>query len=107
MKKLPIGVQAFTEMINDGYLYIDKTEYIYKLISSGKYYFLSRPRRFGKSLFISTLKEIFLGHKDLFKGLWIYDKLDWQPYPIILLDFSKIGAKDVGGLGATFGDEAV
>jgi len=96
MKKLPIGVQDFSEMINDHYLYVDKTEYIHRLISAGKYYFLSRPRRFGKSLFINTLKEIFLGHQALFEGLWIYDKLDWKPHPVIKIDFSKISHKTMG-----------
>ncbi len=96
MKKLPIGVQQFPKMRSENYLYIDKTEVIYRLISSGSYYFLSRPRRFGKSLLISTLQEIFLGHRELFEGLWIYDKLDWQPRPVILLDFSKISHKTLG-----------
>ncbi|MBI4649659.1 MAG: AAA family ATPase [Bacteroidia bacterium] len=76
MKKLPIGKQRFADLINENYLYIDKTEYIYKLISRGSVYFLSRPRRFGKSLTVSSLEEIFKGNKELFKGLYIYDKLD-------------------------------
>jgi len=92
MKKLPLGIQSFEKMILQNYLYVDKTEYIYNLITSGTYYFLSRPRRFGKSLLVSTLKELFLGNKELFKGLWI-DKntdYDWQEYPVIDLDFSRI-----------------
>jgi hypothetical protein len=88
MKKLPIGRQIFREIIEDNYLYIDKTKDIYNLFAQGgKYYFLSRPRRFGKTLLISTLKEIFSGNKELFKGLWIYDKLQWEKHPVIHLDF--------------------
>ncbi len=86
MKKLPIGVQSFRTLVEDGYLYVDKTKDIFNLFS-GKYYFLSRPRRFGKSLLISTLKEIFCGNKELFKGLWIYDKLKWETHPVIYFDF--------------------
>jgi hypothetical protein len=88
MKKLPIGRQIFSEIIQDNYLYIDKTKDIYNLFArGGKYYFMSRPRRFGKTLLISTLKEIFSGNKELFKGLWIYDKLQWEKHPVIHLDF--------------------
>jgi len=88
MKKLPIGIQTFRDIIDDDYLYIDKTGEIYKLLTEGgKYYFLSRPRRFGKSLMVSTLKEIFSGNKELFKDLWIYDKWGWEKYPVIHLDF--------------------
>ena len=88
MKKLPIGIQTFRKFISENYLYIDKTKGIYQLLSEGnEYYFLSRPRRFGKSLLVSILKEIFSGNKELFKGLWIYDKLDWQPHPVVHLDF--------------------
>ncbi|MBI4647769.1 MAG: ATP-binding protein [Bacteroidia bacterium] len=96
MKKLPIGKQDFAELINKDCIYVDKTEILYKLISDGFYYFLSRPRRFGKSLTVSTLKEIFGGNKELFKSLWIYDKLDWKKYPIIYIDFSEIGVKELG-----------
>lgn len=92
-KKLPIGIQHFPDLISGGYTYIDKTEYIFRMMDEGKYYFLSRPRRFGKSLLISTLQEIFLGSKALFEGLWIYDKLDWEPRPVILLDFSELMSK--------------
>lgn len=71
MKKLPVDVSDFNIMITENYLYVDKTQHIYNLITQGRLYFLSRPRRFGKSLLISTLKEIFLGNKHLFEGLWI------------------------------------
>ncbi len=89
MKKLPIGIQTFKDIIEDNYLYVDKTSFALKLIDRGKYYFLSRPRRFGKSLFLDTLAEIFLGHKELFKGLFIYDKYDFKPYPIIRISFGS------------------
>ena len=90
MKKLPIGIQTFEKLITEGYLYIDKTKYIYQLISQGSVYFLSRPRRFGKSLLISTLDAIFHGKKELFQGLYIYDQpWEWKDYPVIRIDFSK------------------
>lgn len=89
--KLPIGIQDFETVISDGYTYVDKTEVIYQLITRGKPYFLSRPRRFGKSLLISTFHALFSGRRDLFKGLWI-DNSDWNwmSYPIIRLDMSTI-----------------
>ena len=83
MKKLPIGKQTLVKLIEEDCVYVDKTELIYQLISEGSYYFLSRPRRFGKSLLVDTLKQIFLGNKELFKGLWIENQIDWQPYPVI------------------------
>ncbi|SFF37864.1 ATP-binding protein [Thermoflexibacter ruber] len=93
--KYPIGIQTFSDLRNDGYVYIDKTQYIYQLMQ-GKYYFLSRPRRFGKSLLLSTLSSIFSGEKDLFQGLWIEDKITWGKYPIIYLDFGKADFKELG-----------
>ena len=89
MKKLPIGIQTFREIIEENYAYVDKTEFAYNLITHGKYYFLSRPRRFGKSLFLDTLAEIFFGNKELFEGLYIYDKYDFKPYPIIRISFGS------------------
>ena len=71
MKKLPFSVSSFEMMIRDDYLYVDKTRTIYELIEAKRFYFLSRPRRFGKSLLVSTLKSLFLGQRELFKGLWI------------------------------------
>jgi len=89
MKKLPIGIQDFGEIRARNYYYVDKTYFVWKLTEEGKYYFLSRPRRFGKSLFVSTLKHAFEGKKELFEGLFLYDKWDWsQKYPVILIDFS-------------------
>lgn len=81
-------------MIEDQYLYVDKTRHILELLNAGKYIFLSRPRRFGKSLLVSTLKEIFSGNKELFQGLFIYDKIDWQTYPVIHLDLSRVSCDD-------------
>ncbi len=89
MKKLPIGIQTFSEIIQENYLYVDKTGFAHKLINSGKYYFLSRPRRFGKSLFLDTLSEIFLGSRELFKGLYIYDEYDFKPHPVIRISFGS------------------
>ena len=89
MKKLPIGIQTFEQLINDGYVYVDKTAFVYKMINEGKTYFLSRPRRFGKSLLLSTIKAVFQRKKKLFTGLAIEKKVyDWQEYPVIHLDFS-------------------
>lgn len=91
MKRLPVGVQTFSKIIKGDYLYVDKTHDIYRLVEQGgQYYFLSRPRRFGKSLLLSTLEELFTGNKDLFKGLWIYDKFRWQTNPVIHIDFTGI-----------------
>jgi hypothetical protein len=90
MKKLPIGIQTFAEIIEEDYVYVDKTRHIVELIQAGKYLFLSRPRRFGKSLLVSTLSEIFAGNKKLFEGLYIYDKIEWQAYPVIHIDFAAI-----------------
>ena len=91
MKSLTSSVYSFEKLRNEGYLYVDKTEFIWNLINpAGESYFLSRPRRFGKSLTISTLKAVFEGKKELFKGLAIYDKpYDWKPYPIIHLDMAN------------------
>ncbi len=87
--KYPIGIQSFEQIIEDGYTYIDKTDLVYKLTNEGKIYFLSRPRRFGKSLLVSTLKNYFLGRKELFKGLKI-DSLEkeWKVYPVFHVDFN-------------------
>lgn len=90
LKTLPIGESSFRAIIEDGDLYVDKTQQIYRIITKSKPNFLSRPRRFGKSLLISTLEQIFLGNKELFKNLWIYDKIDWQPRPVIRLSFTEI-----------------
>ena len=87
--KYPIGIQSFDKIIEDNYLYIDKTDLVYRLTHEGNIYFLSRPRRFGKSLLVSTLKNYYLGRKELFSGLKI-DSLekDWKVYPVFHIDFN-------------------
>lgn len=93
MKYLPTDVSSFTVMMTGNYTYVDKTQDIYNLFSGGtRYYFLSRPRRFGKSLLISTLHELFSGNKKLFENLWISTSdYTWEQYPIIKIDFSTLG----------------
>ena len=89
MRKYPVGIQSFESLRKEGYLYIDKTELIYRLISTGKYYFLSRPRRFGKSLLISTIEAYYSGQKELFQGLFIDGtEKNWISYPILHFDLS-------------------
>ncbi len=92
MKKLPVGIQSFETMHTENYLYVDKTRHIYRMVTEDKFYFLSRPRRFGKSLLVSTLDCLFQGRKELFEGLWIAEQEDWnwQPQSVILLDFNEI-----------------
>lgn len=88
-EKYPIGVQNFESLREDGYTYIDKTSYIQRLIERGKYYFLSRPRRFGKSLLLSTIEAYYQGRKDLFEGLAISrGEHDWQPHPVLHIAFN-------------------
>ncbi len=100
MKGLPIGIQDFLELRRGGFIYIDKTRYIHKLVTEGKYYFLSRPRRFGKSLLISTIKELFQGNHDLFKDLWIEDRWNWgKANPVLHIPFSSLDYKE-NDLGA-------
>jgi len=92
MKKLPLGITTFADIRDpsENYLYVDKTAIAYKLIDSGRYYFLSRPRRFGKSLFLDTLSDLFQGKKDLFKGLSVYNQWDWDiHYPVIHISFNS------------------
>ena len=98
-RMLPIGMQDFEKLRRGGYLYVDKTEYVFYLAQSGMQYFLSRPRRFGKSLFLSTLRAYFEGKKELFCGLKI-EKLEednpnpWQEYPVFYFDFNKKNFKE-------------
>ena len=88
-KKYPIGIQDFAELRTKEYYYVDKTALIYDIVTGGKYYFLSRPRRFGKSLLTSTLKAYFLGRRDLFEGLAIAElEKDWEEYPVFHIDFT-------------------
>ena len=87
--KYPIGIQDFEDLQRNSYAYVDKTNFVYKLADEGKYYFLSRPRRFGKSLFLSTLEAYFQGKKELFEGLAIYDlETEWKKYPIFHIDLN-------------------
>ncbi|HEX4069395.1 MAG TPA: AAA family ATPase [Candidatus Babeliales bacterium] len=91
MKKLPIGLQTFSKLIEDDYIYVDKTALIYNLITTYQYYFFSRPRRFGKSLLVSTLADIFSGDKELFTGLAISSlPYDWKKHPVIMISFADI-----------------
>ncbi len=91
MKKLPIGIQTFSTIREDDYLYVDKSGIALDLIENGTYYFLSRPRRFGKSLFVSTLQALFEGRKELFTGLAAYERWDWNTqYPVIKLSFAGV-----------------
>lgn len=88
--KYPIGVQNFEDLRSQGYLYVDKTAYVHRLIESGKYYFLSRPRRFGKSLLLSTIEAYYQGKRHLFKGLAIDSLTEkWEPHPILHLDLNN------------------
>ena len=89
LKNLPIGIQNFESLRDDDYLYVDKTAYVYQLTHAGRYFFLSRPRRFGKSMLVSTLKAYFQGKKNLFEGLAI-EKLEteWTEYPVLHLDLN-------------------
>lgn len=100
MRRYPIGIQTFDDVINGGYVYVDKTRYVWDLVNGGKYYFLSRPRRFGKSLFLSTLEAFFRGRRELFRGLAIDScDYDWQKYPVLHLDLnSKDYTSDDGAL---------
>ncbi len=93
-RKLPVGIQSFNVIREEGYLYVDKTDMIWKLANQGfKYNYLSRPRRFGKSVLIDTLQAYFEGRKDLFEGLKIMElEKDWKQYPVIRLDMSRGGA---------------
>ena len=100
-RKLPIGIQTFREMREDNCYYVDKTVHMRRLIDEGKHYFLSRPRRFGKSLFLDTLKELFEGNEPLFEGLHIHDHWDWRVrYPVVRLSFGRGNFKEEGYLHA-------
>ena len=97
--KYPIGIQNFEDLRRNGYKYVDKTNFVYKLADEGKYYFLSRPRRFGKSLFLSTLEAYFQGKKELFEGLAIYDlETEWKKYPIFHIDLNTANFREKDSL---------
>ena len=97
--RYPIGIQNFEDLRRNGYAYVDKTQFVYKLADEGKYYFLSRPRRFGKSLFLSTLEAYFQGKKELFEGLAIYEKeTEWKQHPIFHIDLNTANFREEGCL---------
>ncbi|MBE9600159.1 AAA family ATPase [Pedobacter sp. MC2016-24] len=103
MRKYPIGLQSFRKIREGEFLYIDKTQLIYDLVNSGNYYFLSRPRRFGKSLLVDTIDELFSGSKELFEGLWIENHWNWeQKNPVIHISFSDIGVNTMGLTAAIY-----
>ena len=98
-RKLPIGIQTFRKIREDHCYYVDKTAYMGRLVDEGTHYFLSRPRRFGKSLFLDTLKELFEGNEPLFQGLAIHEQWDWSVrHPVLRLDFSNGNFKEPGDL---------
>lgn len=89
MRKYPVGIQTFSEIKREGYLYVDKTDLVYQLANYAKFIFMSRPRRFGKSLLTSTLDSYFKGERELFEGLKIMSlEKEWTPYPVLHLDLS-------------------
>jgi len=94
MKRLPLDTSSFRQIRERGFLYVDKTRWIYRMIDEGICYFLSRPRRFGKSLTIATLDELFRGRKELFKGLWIEDRWEFKEHPVLIFDFNGISSRD-------------
>ena len=97
MKNLPIGIQTLTEIRRRNCVYVDKTQLVHQLVTTGKYYFLSRPRRFGKSLLISTIKELYLGNKAVFEGLWIDNNWDWsKKNPVLHFSFDAMSYKQLG-----------
>ncbi|WNJ16975.1 AAA family ATPase [Pontibacter sp. G13] len=97
MKKLPLGIQDFATLIEGNHVYVDKTETIHRMVTEGKYYFLSRPRRFGKSLLVNTLRELYGGNQHLFEGLWIEDRWDWsRTNPVIHIPFASIAYRETG-----------
>ena len=103
MKKLPIGIQTFENLIREGFAYVDKTQFVYSITAQSKYYFLSRPRRFGKSLFLSTIKAAFEGKRELFEGLYLYDNWDWSEInPVLHISFGSGVMRSLEELRSTF-----
>lgn len=104
-RKYPIGIQSFENIRKEGYLYVDKTALVYQLVQTGKYYFLSRPRRFGKSLLLSTLQAYYEGKKELFEGLAMASlEKDWKTYPVLLLDLNAQRYDSVDSLTSILND---
>jgi len=112
LNTLPINQFAFEKIRREKMIYVDKTQLIYSMVSNPDYYFLSRPRRFGKSLLVSTLKHLYLGHKEYFKGLWIDKNTEWEwkEWPVILFDFNSISNSDdralINGLASSLNRNA-
>ena len=103
MKKLPIGIQTFEKIIKGNYYYVDKTMFVHKLARTGDYHFLSRPRRFGKSLFLSTIKSAYQGRKDLFQGLYLENNWDWsRTSPVVHISFGSGVCRNIEELQSTF-----
>ena len=103
---LPLGMQTFREVCGSGVYYVDKTEFAHRMVAEGKCYFLSRPRRFGKSLFVSMLKELFAGNEELFEGLFVHGRWDWSVRrPVVRLDFSGGHFTEPDGLRADLADQ--
>ena len=97
-KKLPIGLQDFEKLITGDFLYVDKTAYVHSLVNGSGLYFLSRPRRFGKSMLLSTIEALFRGKQELFEGLYIANRWDWKPQPVVRLDFLGIDSRTTESL---------
>ncbi|MEB3299817.1 MAG: AAA family ATPase [Candidatus Sericytochromatia bacterium] len=105
-RQLPIGLQTFREIREEGCYYVDKTGHAVDLVRSGKMFFMSRPRRFGKSLFVDTLKELFEGNRELFTGLAAEDRWDWSvKHPVIRLSFSSLEEPSPEGIATEVEDQ--
>ena len=106
--KYPVGIQTFSKLIEGGFAYVDKTQYIKPIVDNEGYYFLSRPRRFGKSLLLSTLHSFFDGKRELFKGLAIDSMdVDWTPAPVLHFDFNSSDYRKEDGLEAMLSQQLV
>ncbi|HFC97670.1 MAG TPA: hypothetical protein ENJ40_04310, partial [Thermosulfurimonas dismutans] len=98
MRRLPLDTSSFKQIRERVWVYVDKTPWIHRLVTEGICYFLSRPRRFGKSLTINTLKELFRGNRKLFEGLYIHDKWDFTEHPVLIFDFNEISHENAENL---------
>lgn len=98
LRKIATDTSSLREIIGNDRIYVDKTEFIFRMIDSGKYFFLSRPRRFGKSLTIDTIENIFIGNKELFRNLYIYNRYDFEAFPVIRLNMSYINQRGINGM---------
>lgn len=98
LRKIATDTSSLREIIGNDRIYVDKTEFIFRMIDSGKYFFLSRPRKFGKSLTIDTIENIFIGNKELFRNLYIYNRYDFEAFPVIRLNMSYINQRGINGM---------